>query len=351
MTREEWRDVKNIPSYEFYKGMGWPEGHNYDRNAEYRYITSHLVWIKTAIHADKHVPDEILRKYPELLQDETIRILKPKAYEQVLRAVGKSAAIAKEPWEMTYPEYEAEHKRLYESLKNRGYIETSFRRYTSDAPYEIQQMAMSKKLGGSLKESHYIALLRALQEGKDVPDKVVKEYPELTKKTAKPKRRTMVEQHLDRVIWFGGFPMRRGDVMAYMGEVAKSQDPKNWLRLRDAGLLGNYQYNEKHGYPPEGTEPISLSDFRKIVDKEDSVSLQTIEDSRSIRSKEFDERQSNATTIESDDPRVERWERDPGSMDIQGIDTPKKHKPTARKPKTRKTQKHNNPGTELRGMR
>jgi hypothetical protein len=257
----------------------------------------------------------------------------------------------KEPWQMTREEYRDYGSKLYNKLKNEKYVNSPFHAYSEDVPHEWFEESMDKYPDNSVNQDHYRVVKKALSEGKTIPPEVLRDYPDLQLKTAKPKKRTMVEQHLDRVIWFGGFPMRRGDVMTYMGEVAKSQDPKNWLRLRDAGLLGNYQYNEQHGYPPEGTEPISLSDFRKIVDKEDSVSLQTIEDSRSARAKESDERQSNAITIESDDPKVERWERDPGSMDIQGIDTPKKHKPTARKSKTRKTQKRSNPGTELRGMR
>ena len=80
------------------------------------------------------------------------------------------------------------------------------------------------------------------------------------------KRRTLVDEHMSQVISAGGLPLRRGDYIIYLDEVAKSQDPKNWLRLRDAALLGNYQYHEMHGYPPEGTEPLTLAEFRRIVE-------------------------------------------------------------------------------------
>lgn len=109
-----------------------------------------------------------------------------------------------------------------------------------------------------------------------------KEIKEINRKgESKAKKQSLAQQHLSQVVWFGGFPMRRGNVMSYLEEVAKSQDKDNWFRIREAGMLGNYQYNERHGYPPEGTEPISLADFKKIVDKDDSTVLQSIESSRS----------------------------------------------------------------------
>ncbi len=79
------------------------------------------------------------------------------------------------------------------------------------------------------------------------------------------KRQTLMDEHLNQVVWFGGLPIRRGDMMTYLTEVAQEQDYDNWLRIRDAGMLGNYQFNERHGYPPEGIEPLTLSEFRMIV--------------------------------------------------------------------------------------
>jgi len=77
---------------------------------------------------------------------------------------------------------------------------------------------------------------------------------------------TIVDEHMSQVIYAGGLPLRRGDYIAYLDEVAKSQDTHNWLRLRDASLLGNYQFNERHGYPPEGTKPLTLVEFKQIVE-------------------------------------------------------------------------------------
>lgn len=89
------------------------------------------------------------------------------------------------------------------------------------------------------------------------------------------KHQTLTDEHMNQVIWAGGLPIRRGDYITYLDEVAKEQakiikeetgKDYSWLRLRDAGMLGNYQFNEKHGYPPEGTKPYTLAEFKAITE-------------------------------------------------------------------------------------
>lgn len=77
-------------------------------------------------------------------------------------------------------------------------------------------------------------------------------------------------------------------------------------------------------------------------------SLQAVEDARSSRSKSADESQSNALTIDADDPRVERWMKDQGRMDVRGIDTPRKGK--SKKP-VRKSKRTGKVETQVRGVR
>ncbi|MDG6912624.1 MAG: hypothetical protein JRN35_06025 [Nitrososphaerota archaeon] len=92
-----------------------------------------------------------------------------------------------------------------------------------------------------------------------------------------------------------------------------------------------------HTYELRGT----LEDLAKNGE----ASLQSVESSRSARSRESDERQSNSLTVSPDDPRTKRWKRDPGSMDVEGIDTPKtKYKPVTKK---RKSHRHNPPQAGL----
>jgi len=79
-----------------------------------------------------------------------------------------------------------------------------------------------------------------------------------------------------------------------------------------------------------------------------TAKLQAIHDSRSPRSKSADESQSNATTIEPDDPRVEAWLKDQGRSDIVGIDTPRKGKS---KKSTRRSKTGAKTPTQVRGLR
>jgi len=79
------------------------------------------------------------------------------------------------------------------------------------------------------------------------------------------KRLTLVNEHMNQVIWAGGLPIRRGDYIAILDEFAKEQDPQNWLRLRDAVLMGNYQFNKKHGYPPPDTQPYTREQFKRSI--------------------------------------------------------------------------------------
>ena len=83
-----------------------------------------------------------------------------------------------------------------------------------------------------------------------------------------------------------------------------------------------------------------------------TAELQDIHDSRSDLSQSSDERQEHSLVVESSDPRVETWKRDPGRMDVRGIDTPgkggKKPKKASASAIRRKTYK---PDTSLGSMK
>ncbi len=233
MTREEWRDAKQ-PSYEFYKEMGWPEGYVYDREPGYRYGTSHLGWIKTAIHKGKKVPDEILRMYPQLLDDEAIRVLKPEAYKQIEKAIGKT----KSDW---HDEYRETEEKWWAAEKEHG-----------------KDSAEAKRLHDSLEEM-------------------------LDESQARFKRRQKIE-----------------------------------------GKKG----------------------LDALAEANDGTSLQSIESNRSALSQSSDERQEHSLIIEPDDPRVSTWKRDPGRMDVRGIDTPARGTKRTKHKHDRKS-----PLTSLQGTR
>ena len=135
---------------------------------------------------------------------------------------------------------------------------------------------------------------------------------------------------------------------AHLGGVKLSDDEKKELRqisetAADAG-------EQAIGKPkPMGKPKPELYDKNKYDYLAKEGELQDIHDARSSRSRESDERQSNADTIETDDPRISVWERDPGRLDVVGIDTPRK-KGKGKKP-SRKSKRASKIEIQVRGMR
>ena len=82
-------------------------------------------------------------------------------------------------------------------------------------------------------------------------------------------------------------------------------------------------------------------------EKGDRGILQSIEQSRTKRSREADEGQEHSLVIEPDDPRTEIWKRNPGRMDVRGIDTKLKSTKTGK----RKRRSSSKELTSMRSMR
>ncbi len=80
------------------------------------------------------------------------------------------------------------------------------------------------------------------------------------------RRPTIVDEFFNQVVWYGGLPMRLGDVVKDMDAVAKTWDAKNWMRIRDAGLMGLFQFNKDHPVSPE-VAPISYEEFYNRIRK------------------------------------------------------------------------------------
>ena len=74
-----------------------------------------------------------------------------------------------------------------------------------------------------------------------------------------------------------------------------------------------------------------------LVEAKPEVSqLQTIHDDRSDQSRRMDESQKHSVVIQPNDPRVERWKKNQGIADIQGIDTPRRGRKARLKRKKKK---------------
>mgnify|MGYP001583289000 CR=1 FL=1 len=78
------------------------------------------------------------------------------------------------------------------------------------------------------------------------------------------KRERLIDKVMNEVVWYGGLPVRYGNVCTDLEKVAKSTGEKNWLAIRDAGLMGLSSFNRQHPVPP-GTEPITLAQFYSIT--------------------------------------------------------------------------------------
>ncbi len=102
----------------------------------------------------------------------------------------------------------------------------------------------------------------------------------------------------------------------------------------------------------EDSTNVSMDIFgRKVADDSGTsiAPLLAIHEARSPFSKSSDERQEHSLVVDTDDPRVEQWKRDPGRMDVRGVDTPKKGKRKKRSP--RKTRQTKSGVTSLRSIR
>jgi len=162
-----------------------------------------------------------------------------------------------------------------------------------------------------------------------------------------PNRPDMTERS-----WVGGYISGErvaDDAKSWLDKVAKRYDLDTDEIVSDSWRGGGMRhkaspYSLLTNIVTGKVKTVSGSDT--VIDK--ATDLQAIHDARSQRSRESDERQSNADTIEPDDPRVERWLRDPGRVDVVGIDTPRKGK--SQKP-VRKSKRTGKIETQVRGVR
>ena len=78
------------------------------------------------------------------------------------------------------------------------------------------------------------------------------------------RRMRAIDEVLNEVYLYGGFPLRLGDIITDMDKTAKQLDKNNWFSIREAGLAGLMRFNRWH--PLEGAEPISLERFYEITE-------------------------------------------------------------------------------------
>jgi len=72
---------------------------------------------------------------------------------------------------------------------------------------------------------------------------------------------------MNEVYYYGGLPLKLGDIIQDMDKTAKQIDKHNWFKIREAGLLGLMQYH--HFKPLIGVKPLSLTEFQQILGREE----------------------------------------------------------------------------------
>lgn len=294
----------------------------------------HEVYVKRALQQGKPVPPEVLKDYPELktetLDDYTIRYI-------------ASQTKGKSPEDKMY---------FYVNnlvFKNKNYL-----------PHLIEKYKLPKndflKIDAKIQE--------LAERSKPQPSAETKAEP-----VSHPskKRETAMDRIMNQVTLYGGIPVRYGTMIQDMDNKAKEADPKNWFKIREAGLMGHDQAERLHPYKfPDDVEPLTLKEFEtltnlksgeKVPDEihrkwitmypkeeryrfEESkgpnnsiANLERKESSRSKLSRIMDERQPHSITIDKNDPRVKLWLKDQGRADIRGIDTPRIKPPKLSSPK------------------
>jgi hypothetical protein len=169
----------------------------------------------------------------------------------------------------------------------------------------------------------------ALSKGNPVPPEVLKDYPEL-KKQSKP-----VAIAWDKLDKLAREEILQGGGMQLNMSGMKWDELDEWIQetLRDSI---NRRSNDRARLEPKTTKDTTQPYFTELM---------AIHESRSPHSRVADEGMEHSLIVDPDDPRVKQWIKDPGRMDVRGVDTPRKRK-VKRKASTRK-----DAPTKMKGIR
>jgi len=84
-------------------------------------------------------------------------------------------------------------------------------------------------------------------------------------------RKSVKNRGLNRVILYGGLPVRYGTMVQHLQEVAqkiaKAEGREDWMALRDAGLMGYSQTERMHPTElPDDVEPLTYEEFKEAIE-------------------------------------------------------------------------------------
>ena len=255
------------------------------------------------------------------------------------QVVLKETKPAKEPWEMTREGYAEAQKQ-----KSRELIEAWNKAGSKGFPptarpsiYEIAPLA--EKAGYTLPRDaekvlkipyHQLQVEAALAQGKSVPPEVLKGYPDLVtpeitpvaKPEAKPRKEVAMKKKPTTMARLRSINTNRSESAIAADkrqrhhkviEPTDTEAVKQWIKDPGSADVRGVDTPVRKVRKPKPTKP--KSERVKRVAK--GIAAQT------ARGLAQDRRQSNKDTISKSSPRFEAWQKNPGSMDVQGIDTPR----------------------------
>jgi len=260
-----------------------------------------------------------------------------------IKTIGKAKDKAKLPWEMTIKQYEKDMRDYWAGTRGTG----------------PGSKSLPEDMSVRFKDYHKELVVQALNEGKPVPVAVLADYPDLKKQVETEAKAQFTKK------WAKSYGDRPATVKA---STAKSWKEQYLLERAGEGSLSAYStvhFTDEQNkmlkklvrqgrilkvempmYSGEGNH------YRYILPFPDrTAKLQAIHDARSPRSKSADEPQSNALTLDPDDPRVEQWIKDQGRSDVRNIDTPRKKPRKAKAMAIRKKTYRGEMPTQVRGLR
>ena len=85
------------------------------------------------------------------------------------------------------------------------------------------------------------------------------------------KGKSVKNRGMNRVILYGGLPVRYGTMVQHLQEVAqkiaKAEGREDWMALRDAGLMGYSQAERMRPTElPDDVEPLTYEEFKEAIE-------------------------------------------------------------------------------------
>ena len=85
------------------------------------------------------------------------------------------------------------------------------------------------------------------------------------------KGKSVKNKGMNKVILYGGLPVRYGTMVQHQQEVAqkiaKAEGREDWMALRDAGLMGYSQAERMHPTElPDDVEPLTYEEFKEMIE-------------------------------------------------------------------------------------